>query len=106
RLEQSNALAAFVTETPRISNSSSNSIIVHLPIGHSRASRVPTELNNSERTGLRLGTERRCSCLAECQRLFRDPAPPAFAPVRGFGGDAGRRRSKPNKGSQRCHRKN
>src|SRR3984893_3022368 len=61
---------------------------------------------NPERTGLRLGTERHCSCLVECQRLFRDPAPPAFAPVRGFGGDGGRRRSKPNKGSQRCHREN
>jgi hypothetical protein len=68
-------------------------------IGHSRASQVPTELNNSERTGLRLGTERHCSFLVECQRLFRDPAPPAFAPVRGFGGDGGRRRSKPNEGS-------
>jgi hypothetical protein len=31
--------------------------------------------------------------LLERQRLFEDPAPPAFAPVRGFGGGGGRRRS-------------
>jgi catechol 2,3-dioxygenase-like lactoylglutathione lyase family enzyme len=48
---------------------------------------------NPERTGLRLGTERRWSCLVEHQRLFRDPAPPAFRPGRGFGGGGARRHS-------------
>jgi hypothetical protein len=46
-----------------------------------------------ERTGLRLGTERHWSALVERQRLFGDPAPPAFAPVRGFGGGGARRHS-------------
>src|ERR1700730_8311171 len=61
---------------------------------------------NPERTGLRLGTERHWSALVERQRLFGDPAPPAFALVRGFGGDGARRRCAPNGGSRQCHRKN
>jgi Protein of unknown function (DUF3489) len=45
--------------------------------------------------GLDFGWEQSVTgqALLERQRLFGDPAPSAIAPVRGFGGDGGRRRS-------------
>src|SRR4029077_319506 len=39
------------------------------------------------------GNRASLSCLVKHQRLFQDPAPPAFAPVRGFDGGGARRRS-------------
>ena len=53
-----------------------------------------------EGTGLRLRKERHYSCPAKRVRPCQDPAPPAFAPERGFGGDGACRRYNPKQESE------